>query len=583
MIVKKIINSMGIIALMVVMAAMLSCSSSDSSSDPKPPKRDGLWVTGDFHTHTYISDGEHQASEVAQNAVKYGLDWYSAGDHGGVFNRDDAGTNVGNRWRWETIFGEGSDKIYANRATHSNLLQFNAFEFNPAGHEHASVGIVGSEKDARENLALFEYLFDAVDTSTYETLTSEMKAIVDAQSITKNTVNNHQKSIQAAQWLKDKFPNTSYFLPNHPTRVLAGNGTGWLVKEIRELHDLAPTVFFGAELMPGHQKSSWRGGLGRFYYVDSKQNNRVIQLSVPGSANTIEDIVDSYIAANAARPEPLEIDSKADILTSLNANIPRLRTYGGVDYYASKIGGVWDSLLSEGRHFWLFGNSDFHTNNHPSGGESQFWPGEYTKLYTFVKEKTYQGVLDGMRSGNSYSVLGDLINHLDYYARVGKNFATMGERVGGAANSDTVITISFKTPAKNNANADGRPAGAINEVPVVSHIDLIAGEVNGKLATANYDSDSVTTTKVIKTFTASDWKVDKNGMYTMSITLPKTTKNMYYRLRGTNIPKGTAGLSDSDGNPLTDTPFTAVRGTNTAKTAFEDLWFYSNPIFVNAN
>jgi hypothetical protein len=57
---------------------------------------------------------------------------------------------------------------------------------------------------------------------------------------------------------------------------------------------------------------------------------------------------------------------------------------------------------------------------------------------------------------------------------------------------------------------------------------------------------------------------------------------MYYRLRGTNIAPNTPALTDSDGNPLADTPFTSVRGTNTAETAFADLWFYSNPIFVNA-
>jgi hypothetical protein len=403
-----------------------------------------------------------------------------------------------------------------------------------------------------------------------------MRAIVNASGITKNTTNNHQKSLEAARWLLTNFPTTSYFLPNHPTRVLAGNGMGWLIQEIRELNDLIPGIFFGAEMLPGHQKSAFRGGLGRFYYFDSKQN-RVIQLS-PGSANSLEEMVDNYIRANAALATPLEIDSRNDIIRSLNDSIPRLRTYGGADYYAAKIGGVWDTLLSEGRHIWIFGNSDFHTNLSGPGSEPDFWPGEYSKIYTFVQEKSYQAILNGMRSGNTFSVHGDLINYLDFNVRVGRNSATMGQTASGASRSQTTVTISFKSPNENNANTDGRTS--INDRPVVHHIDLIAGEVTGKAA--DYTVDSVTTTRVIARFTANDWRVDANGICHITINLPRTDKNMYYRLRGTNIPPNTQGLTDSEGNPLVDTPFNSVRGTNTAETAFADLWFYSNPIFVNA-
>jgi ABC-type transport system involved in cytochrome c biogenesis permease component len=34
----------------------------------------GVWVKGDFHTHTYLSDGSYTAAEVAAKAVQYGLD-----------------------------------------------------------------------------------------------------------------------------------------------------------------------------------------------------------------------------------------------------------------------------------------------------------------------------------------------------------------------------------------------------------------------------------------------------------------------------------------------------------------------------
>jgi hypothetical protein len=154
----------------------------------------------------------------------------------------------------------------------------------------------------------------------------------------------------------------------------------------------------------------------------------------------------------------------------------------------------------------------------------------------------------------------------------------MGQTVSGAANTAPVIAISFKSPDKNNANTDGR--SSLNDRPVVHHIDLIAGEVTGKAA--NYTVDSVTTTRVIATFTERDWKVDRNDICHISFTLPKTDKNMYYRLRGTNLAPNTPGLTDQNGNPLVDIPFNSARGTNTPEANFADLWFYSNPIFVNA-
>ena len=50
---------------------------------------------------------------------------------------------------------------------------------------------------------------------------------------------------------------------------------------------------------------------------------------------------------------------------------------------------------------------------------------------------------------------------------------------------------------------------------------------------------------------------------------------MYFRLRGTNQPLNKTGETDECGNPLAD-----IEGQNNATKAFEDLWFYTNPIFV---
>ena len=50
---------------------------------------------------------------------------------------------------------------------------------------------------------------------------------------------------------------------------------------------------------------------------------------------------------------------------------------------------------------------------------------------------------------------------------------------------------------------------------------------------------------------------------------------MYFRLRGTNLALNTPEELDGAGNPLPD-----LAEENTAVKAFSDLWFYSNPVFV---
>jgi hypothetical protein len=38
------------------------------------------------------------------------------------------------------------------------------------------------------------------------------------------------------------------------------------------------------------------------------------------------------------------------------------RTWGGFDWFTATVGGLWDSLLAEGRPWWITANSDSHFN-----------------------------------------------------------------------------------------------------------------------------------------------------------------------------------------------------------------------------
>jgi hypothetical protein len=145
----------------------------------------------------------------------------------------------------------------------------------------------------------------------------------------------------------------------------------------------------------------------------------------------------------------------------------------------------------------------------------------------------------------------------------------MGQTLDIGSGKTVKFTIRFKSPATNN-NKDKVQ---------VNHIDLIAGNVTGKSApgTAAYGKDTNGSTSVIKSFTSKDWKV-VNGWNEINWEVKNVKNDMYFRLRGTNLGYNVQNETDAQGNPLMD----ELAGPNTAAKAYADLWFYSNPIFVNA-
>jgi hypothetical protein len=264
---------------------------------------------------------------------------------------------------------------------------------------------------------------------------------------------------------------------------------------------------------------------------------------------------------------------------------------------SAKVGGLWDALLSEGRRFWLFASSDCHlvTNADGSFANADFYPGEYQKTYTFVTEKNNPlAVVNGLRSGNSWVVSGDLIDELEFKI----NNAQMGQTTPTDGNGKAILTIRVHNPQTQNHNTYSD-----YKIPQLDHFDIIEGIVGAKVTppatvpadgitgySNEYKCDSVATTKVIarfgKTAAGNDpngiptvlWTSEGNGYYSASfqITVPHLEKR-YYRIRGTNIALNTPNEMDACGNPLPDT----LMGPNTAAKAFADLWFYSNPVFAS--
>ncbi len=116
--------------------------------------------------------------------------------------------------------------------------------------------------------------------------------------------------------------------------------------------------------------------------------------------------------------------------------------------------------------------------------------------------------------------------------------------------TDVEIEIRFRPLEGTNHNGDR---------PQVSRVDLITGHITGRAS--SLDADTNPTTKVVARFGPKDWH--KQGKdYVIKHTLRNVETDMYARVRGTNT---------DEAEPLADGK----------ESPWEDLWFYSNPVFVH--
>lgn len=485
------------------------------------------WVVGDFHEHSLFSDGGMKLDSVFDYATKhFGVNFMVNTDHGGAYPRNwdgsywssypelkiegsDAGKDEKGRplmWRWQELRDFSFAKVDSFRTKYPSRHYIQGLEWNSPATSHTSTGIIA---DSGLPIAMFEYQFDSSDK---DTLGGPAKGLVK-QNGRKNGNGDFLSHAErtaatagAVKWLMKNHRYSSWTILAHPER-----SNNVKIEDIRNINNAGPDVAFGFEGIPGHQKLSIRS---------------------------------SFHPENA-----------------LGGG-----TYGGVGYMSAKTGGVWDALLGEGRHFWLFTSSDFH------GTSGDFWPGEYHKTWIYSKDTTSAvSILEGMRAGNVFVTNGDLITKLDFNvsSKKGKN-ATMGQTLQASRGEDLEIKIRFKTPVKNHNG----------ESPQVKTIQLIMGDVKGKVdpRSPDYKKDVNESTKIIKLFTSQDW-IDKDGWKEISFKIEKPLKDVYFRIRGTNHAINTPYETDKLGNPLLDT-LAIHLNLDGPEEAWTDLWFYSNPIFV---
>ena len=298
-------------------------------------------------------------------------------------------------------------------------------------------------------------------------------------------------------------PEPPVVIANHPSRSAKGLGEYGqdTPSELRDWNDAAPRVAVGMEGAPGHQA----GALHR------------------------DGTLDTAGARGGYRNHP---------------------TMGGFDQMTARLGGFWDSMLGEGRRWWVTSTSDSHV--HWRDGGSDFWPGEYSKTYVYAA-RTYDDVLDGIRSGRVFVTTGDLVSELWVTAEL-VGTAPAAASIGGAlavpAGRDVRVTIRVRDPEGANHHGD---------TPEVARVDLITGDVTGPAADRSRDTNP--TTRVARRFTAADWTREGEWL-TMTHVLRGVHHTGYLRVRGT---------ATRELEPAPD-----ARGED----PWTDLWFYSNPLFL---
>ncbi|MDR2215804.1 MAG: hypothetical protein LBE59_08180 [Nevskiaceae bacterium] len=700
----------------------------------------GRYLTGDFHNHTTCSDGSISMQKlVSKSADKkdtpWGLDWFVQAGHGGNGNRNcmlvedpSLGTPVypfvqgvgpnttwadtigaaavlGNAangtplsdaanpsmWRWQSI-QQYQYPLVEYLSALKKLPLFIGMESVAAGHEHTSMSVISGQviPDKLKNpnattynpegnataLAQWSYCFDRNDTDnsrgggqqwscTVPGSANEADAdwnVTAAKLVPASGAGNgergHLKTVEGLKWMAAYHPRESYYVPAHLERAGPFNpdgNNGFNIEHLRNFNNAAPEIAFGMETQPGHGASSSRGE----YAIDRNSINGVRVDSVGGS------------------------------------------TWGGTGVYGAHVGGVWDALLGEGRNWWFFASSDWHNRGSFSADDRRstqdFLPGEYQRDFVLLPEKDTearrrtqqvdpQQVVDGLRSGNSFTASGQLIDRLAFVVCVDPKkadvddaavealvraaalkaatenasanltdlpCATMGGKLQVNKNDALIVGVALRDPEGTNYSPYTFSNPSLAQIgleqplnkPALHHVDVIGGLVTGyrapgSLAYAgtwpdnwadNPDSSRLpaatvnTSTGILKTIDSSGWQnAAQKGFKTMIVRIEKATDSRYLRLRGTNLPASVPYETDANGNPLADvytnadTPDRlAIRctvepskpiPTGTAYTgagidgcpdhlarvpevtgpkyvsydvaAWADLWFYSNPVYV---
>jgi hypothetical protein len=425
----------------------------------------------------------------------------------------------------------GLDKVKRDiehaRAEFENMLIFHGLEWTVPAADHGTVFVHPGGDDVAV-LREFGHAFDVSMTGAAD----EALAVAGVEFL--------------ARAVRGKRIADALFLANHP----AHKG---LVSphQLRAWRDTDPHIAVGMAAAPGHQAGGIRKPFGRGGYRGSYDN-----APRPGSFAGYPP--ESY------------------------------RTHGGYDWMTATVGGVWDSLLAEGKPWWVTASSDVHDvhgevayvdgpgsdferDGHMNGpilgatprwGNGGFWPGQYSKTHVGVRDVSYAAVMDGIRRGRIWVDHGGLVGGLDVRLRVKDTGAgvTLGGTLSVARDRGVELVITVELASM--------PNGA-QVVPALARVDVIAGDVTGPVT--DRDAFTAPNTKVVGAYDTST----ATGRVTLVHDVGAVDRPMYFRVRGTDGNRSAPGLRGADIDPAG--PAQDIAG---AADPWRDLWFYTNPIWV---
>lgn len=468
--------------------AIVAITDQPSTDDPGERR----WLAGDHHVHSEFSVSYTPAPtgiEAAPLPVRGG-DGVNSIPRNAVMAR-----RFGLSWMVSTDHGgpnhsrvnaeQAYPEFLAAREAAPELILFYGMEFDTPGADHSSLIIPRSEAE-RDTLFDIESRFAKREPWP-----------ADAGRDTEPFMLEALRHFNA---IGDSVADRPVVIANHPSRSATDIGVYGQTApaELRDWNDTAPRVAIGMEGAPGHQ----------------------------ADALTREGDLDPAGIRGIYRAAP---------------------TMGGFDQMTARLGGFWDSMLGEGRRWWVTATSDSH--RHYSEGGDDFWPGEYAKTYVQARADAAD-ILDGLREGRVFVTTGDLIAELDVVATGTGGEAAMGGSLDVRQGETVEITIRLRDPAATNAG--GR-------TPQVRRVDLIVGEVTGPARDRSADTNP--TTRVERRFTAADWRAD-GEVLTLTHRLEVGRGSLYVRVRGTNGDEAEPGPDPAGEDP------------------WADLWFYGNPIFL---
>lgn len=476
------------LTVVVGLASFLVISSSYTANNPAVSGPQ--WLAGDHHVHSRYSVGWDRETNPPTPIL--------AGD---AIYPIPMNTLMGRRhgldWMVSTDHGGPNHSRINRDFAYPELLEarkavpdmvlFYGMEFDTPGADHSSIIIPYSENEAD---SLFEI---------------ESRFAKREPWPADESWDTEPRMIEALEAMKN-LPQPPIVIAHHPSRSATemGNYGSTEPAELRAWNDTAPDIAIGMEGSPGHQ-------------------------------------------AAALRQRPLTTAEQNDNSQAARGGYRRFPTMGGYDQMTAELGGFWDSMLAEGRRWWITANSDSHV--HWREGGSDFWPGEYSKTY-ILANKNHQSIMESFRQGRMFVTTGDLISELWVSVQSGNQSTDIGGSLQVQRGDSVDVTIRFRQPAMPNFNGDS---------PQVHRVDLISGPMTGK--TDDPHTNTNPGTRVVARFHEQDWHQD--GDYReISYRLEAVDGPMYLRLRGTNTDEQEPALDGPGENP------------------WNDLWFYSNPIFI---